>query len=177
MEVLDAIKQRKSIRRYLDKKVPEKLIRELIDAARLAPSGCNKQGARYKVISDRDTIRMLKDNGVYTQDFVYTAPVLILCCYDRTAYPVQKKEGRDSIYGTGHIVRGIRDLSIASSFLVLRAEELGLGTCYVGWMDKPKAKRLLDIPDNVEILFTITAGYSADGSKETPRKTTEEILL
>lgn len=177
MDVNSAIEKRKSIRKYLDKSVSDKIINELIEAARLAPSGSNKQGARYRITKDKAEIDKLRKNNIYTQEFVYTAPLLIHCCWDKTAYPKQKKEGEDGVYGTDHILRGVRDLSIASSFIVLRAQELGLGTCYIGWMDKKKAKKVLNLPDNIEILFTITIGYPGEEGKPRVRKSKEEIIL
>lgn len=177
MDVKKAIEKRRSIRKYQDKEVPDNLIKELIDAARLAPSGCNRQGARYKVITDKEIIQKLKQNKVYPQDFVYTAPVLILCCYDNTAYPEKGEKEDDKVYGTEKITRSVRDLSIASSFIVLRATELGLGTCYVGWMDKEKTKKILNLPEELEVQFTIAVGYPAEQPEPTTRKNVDDILL
>lgn len=177
MDVKEAIQKRKSVRKYQDKIVSEDLVHELIEAGRLAPSGCNRQGARYKAIVDKETIEKLKENKIFPQAFVYTAPVLILCCYDKTAYPETGEKEDDKFYGTECITRSVRDLSIASSFIVLRATELGLGTCYVGWMDKEKVKRVLDLPLNIEILFTITVGYPDGEANPTSRKSINEIMI
>jgi len=177
MDVKKAIGKRRSIRKYKTNGISDNLVKELINAARLAPSGSNRQGARYKVISDKGTIQKLRESRIYPQGFVYTAPVLIICCYDKSAYPRQGEEGDDKFYGTEHVVRAIRDLSIASSFIVLQATELGLGTCYVGWMDKEKIKKILDLPESVEALFTITVGYPAEQPEPTPRKSINEITV
>lgn len=100
-----------------------------------------------------------------------------MCCYDKESYPEQKQEGNDSLYGTNHITRAIRDMSIASSFITLRATSLGLGTCYVGWMNKKKAKQILEIEERYEVLFVITIGYPDEKGKERKRLNIEEILL
>jgi len=138
MDVKKAIKKRKSIRKYKNKEVSDKLIKEIIDAARLAPSGNNTQPSRYYIIKDIATKTKLKENKVFSQDFVYTAPTIIVCCTDPTTYTKHIKE-RDA----ANEIRAIRDLSIASSFLVLRATELNLGTCYVGRLKAEKIKKIL----------------------------------
>ncbi len=138
MDVIKAIEDRRSIRNYEDKEISDDLIREVIDAARLAPSGNNTQPSTYYAIKDSEIKSRLKENNVFAQDFVYTAPVIIVCCADPTKY-TKHVEGRDST----NEMRAIRDLSIASSYLVLRATELGLGTCYVGWLKAEKIKEFL----------------------------------
>ncbi len=172
MDVKQAITERKSIRKYDSRPVSDEIITELIDAARLAPSGCNVQGSYYKIVKG-EGINILKDKEIFPQDFVYDAPVIILCCYDKEAYPEQKNVS----YGTDPVTRSIRDLSIASSFIVLRATELGLGSCYVGWMEKMKVKKILDIPKNIDVLFAITVGYPAEDPKPTVRKDIKEIMI
>ena len=163
MDVKKAIEKRRSIRRYKNKKISDDIIKELINAARLAPSGRNRQGARYKVIVDKETIQRLKQNKIYEQDFVYTAPLLIICCYDNNVY-------------SQHI-KAMRDVSIASSFIIIQATELKLGTCYVALMDTKKAKKILNLPENIEILFTITVGYTSEKIGSVNRKNINEILL
>ena len=77
MDVKEAIKKGRSIRAYKDKPVPDDLINELIDAARLAPSGNNAQPWMFKIIKSKQEKDKLKKNKIFVQDFVYTAPVLI----------------------------------------------------------------------------------------------------
>ena len=164
MNVKEAIEKRRSIRKYDDKEVTEEVLRELIDAARLAPSGNNAQPWYFKIVTSAEDKKKLKDSNMYPQDFVYTAPVLIICCADPSVYPAG-----EFIKGMDHPnqVRAIRDLSLACENLVLRAVELGLGTCYIGWMDKEKVKDLLDIPKDYIVPYTITVGYPAGGAGET----------
>ena len=172
MDVKEAISKRRSIRKYQRKEVPLDLIRELIDAARLAPSGSNAQPCRYYLVKDNETREKLKGNQIFEQDFVYQAPVLIVCCSDLQSY-------RQGIKGWSeeNENRALRDLSIASAFLVLRATELGLATCYVGWMKKDRIKDVLDIPRNYIVPFVIAVGYANEQPKPLPRKSIDEVLL
>lgn len=172
MDVRKAIEERRSIRKYDGREVSDELVKELIDAARLAPSGNNAQPSRYLVIRDDETKSKLKKNNIFVQDFVYEAPVIIACCTDPSVYS-KNVEGLDSSDET----RAIRDLSIASAFLVLRATELGLGTCYVGWIDKEKIKDVLGISKENLVPYVITVGYSDEKVRPIPRKDISEILL
>ncbi len=172
MDVKEAIRQRRSVRRYEDKALSDDIIRELVDAARLAPSGNNAQPSRFLVVSDEKTKSVLRENKVFVQDFVCKAPAIIVCCADPNAY-------RKNIRGIDNTdeVRAIRDLSIASSFMVLRATDLGLGTCYVGWVDEKKIKETLNIPGEYLVPYVISVGYPAEQPRPTSRKGTDEIML
>lgn len=170
MNVKKAILERKSIRKYKKDMPSDKQIFEVLDAARLAPSGTNAQPCRYKIIKSEKEKDLLKKDNIMKQNFVYDAPVLIVCCADPNVY---KKTSFDS----ENEVRAIRDLSIASSFLVLRATELGLGTCYIGWIDKEKIKETLDLPRNFVVPFIITLGYSGEDRKILQKKDLKDLLL
>lgn len=172
MDVKKAIETRRSIRKYQDKKVPENIITELIDAARLAPSGNNAQPSRFFIVNNEATINKLKQYEIFKQDFVYTAPVIIVCCADPTAYTKHTAGVDDE-----NRIRAIRDLPIASSFLVLRATELGLGTCFVGWVEKEKIKNVLNIPREYIVLYVITVGYPDEKLESRSRKNIDEIII
>ena len=172
MDVKEAIAKRRSIRKYQRKEVPLDLIRELIDAARLAPSGSNVQPGRYYLVKDSETKEKLRKNQIFQQDFVYQAPALIVCCSDIQSY-AQGVKG----WSEENENRALRDLSIASAFLVLRATELGLATCYVGWMKKDKIKDVLDIPRHYLVPFVIAVGYANEQPRPLPRKSIDEIFV
>ena len=172
MNVKEAIEKRQSVRSYKDKNIPEKVLNEVLDAARLAPSGNNAQPSRFYVVKTEEDKKKLKENDIFHQDFVYEAPAIIVCCSDPTAYP-KNKDGWDSEDET----RAVRDISIASSFLVLRATELGLGTCYIGWVKKEEIKKVLGIPEKYVVPYVIPIGYPDEEPDERGRKPLEEIIL
>jgi nitroreductase len=172
MDVKDAIEARRSIRKYKDKPVPDDLVTEMIDAARLAPSGNNTQPSRYLIIKDESVKQKLRDNDIILDKWVYTAPIIIVCCTDPQAFTKSVKGWDDY-----NEIRAIRDLAIASSYLVLRATELGLGTCYCGWIKKDKIKDVLDIPRHMIVPYIITVGYADESPGPRPRNGIEEIML
>lgn len=172
MDVKEAIESRRSIRKYENRNISDDVIKTVIDAARLAPSGNNSQPWTYHVIKDIETKERLRENEIFSQAFVYTAPVIIVCCGDDKAY-TKHVEHRD----LPNEVRTIRDISIASAFLTLRATELGLGSCYIGWLKAEKLKEMLNIPKHKVVPYVITMGYPAENPNPKPRKSIDEILL
>ena len=176
MQVKEAIKKRRSIRKYQDKEISQEIIDELIEAARLAPSGNNIQPWKFKIIKDREVIEKLRKEDIFKQDFVYNAPLIIVCCADPDLYLKVKPSPASSVDDLNEL-RAVRDLSIACQNMVLRAVELGLGSCYIGWMEKEKIKQVLDIPMKFVAPYSICFGYSDEDSKEKKKKSKEEILL
>jgi nitroreductase len=178
MSVKTIIQKRRSIRKYQDKKVSDIIVRELIDAARLAPSAYNAQPSRFFVVKSFAIKQKLKDNKIFKQDFVYTAPIIIVCCADQSVFP---RERFESVYSNPHEIGGklgaVRDLSIATQNLVLMATELGLGTCYVGLVKRDKIKEILDIRKNFVVPFVITVGYPTEKPKPTPRNELGKLIL
>ena len=86
MDVKEAIKIRKSIRKYRDKEVSADVVKELLEAARLAPSAKNKQSHKYFIVQDHETKDGLRKKDSFRQEFVYTAPLIIVCCADPSLY-------------------------------------------------------------------------------------------
>ncbi|MBW2988188.1 nitroreductase [Candidatus Woesearchaeota archaeon] len=170
MDVKEAIEKRKSIRAYQARDVPKEIVLELIDAARLAPTGKNIQPLRIKVLG-KATIERLKQAQVFPQEFVYTAPVILICYGNPDVY---LEKYPDSTYEQ-NVLRTMRDISIQTAFLMLRATELGLGSCYIGRMDKEKAKELLGIPKSYVLAYAITLGYPAEEGRPRARLELEEL--
>ena len=172
MDVKKAIETRRSIRKYLDKDVPENIMRELIESARLAPSGNNAQPWKFSIVSDNKIKESFRKNNVFPQDWVYSSPAIIVCYSDPKEYK-KNVEGIDD----SNKIRALRDLSIASSYIVLRATELGLGTCYVGWRNEEKIKDILSIPEDYILPYVITVGYPDEKPISRPCKNIDEIVI
>jgi nitroreductase len=194
MDVKEAIGTRRSIRWYDGRPVPAEVITEVLDAARRAPSGCNAQPWRFYVVQDPKTLELLKRDEAFPQAFVYKAPAIVVCCGDATDYagryggenqvedgtvPADPRERRamfNIVMGKNNL-RTIRDVSIASAFMVLRATELGLGTSYIGLINEAAIHKALEIPEKLVIPFVITMGYPARIPSRTPRKELRDIWI
>lgn len=164
MDVLDAIRTRRSIRSYLPDEVERDKLDQVLEAARLAPSGANRQAWRFVVVRDAGIRRQLA--GVTRgQDFVADAPVVIAAVStDPTATT-----------GSGEPAHRI-DISIAVDHMTLAAHGLGLGTCWVGAFDQRGAERVLKVPRTAEVVVLLTLGYPARDGVFRGRKSIEEIV-
>jgi len=168
------VRSRRSIRRYLEKPVEREKILTCIEAARLAPSADNVQPWRFLIIDDPELKSQLANevfSGIYfISKFAAKAPVLImiLARLDIIANRIGKQIQNIHFY--------LIDTGIAGEHIVLQAEELGLGTCWIGWFNSRKARRFLKIPRKYKIVSLMAMGYyEKRPPKEKKRKKLEEI--
>ncbi len=198
MELMDIITMRRSIRKFTPDPVPDDLIDQMLEAARLAPSGSNTQPWRFVVIRS-EAVRHRLD-AVTPYKFAVKAPVIIACCADTTA--LNKRGQRikelldtgaltdvdmddpnssqykgsliDAISATGYLAMNV---AIAVEHMVLRATELGLGTCWIGRFDPEQTRQILDLPDSLQVITLLPTGWPAQAPSQRPRLSREEILL
>jgi len=114
MELLDAMKARRSIRKFKSDPVPETLITQLIEAARLAPSGSNVQPTRFVVIKS-DAVRAQLSDAT-PLPFVSQAPVVIACCVDAESLGGMATRARE-------LKEAIEDTSRAGRRLILKVPD------------------------------------------------------
>lgn len=128
MDVFEAINERKSIRRYKETKIEDEKLEKILESARIAPSAANRQKWKFLVVKNQETRNKLIEaaNG---QKFVGQAPITIVACSTES----------ERIMPCGQYAYTV-DLSIAVSFMILEAIELGLGICWLGLMMKIKLK-------------------------------------
>jgi len=155
MNVMDAIRKRKSVRAYDNRPVEEDRLNAVLEAGRLAPSASNRQEWRFVVVRDAETRKRLAQ-AAGNQGFVGRAPVVIAACA-RTDGHVMK---------CGQPCYPI-DVAIALDHMTLAAVELGLGTCWIGHFDERKVKEILGIPDEIRVVELMPLGYPADPSAVT----------
>jgi nitroreductase len=171
-EILEA---RRSIRGYTSQPVKEEDIKAIFEAARVAPSACNSQTWRFIAVTDRTVIHKIAQDGmlpVVRNAWIETAPLIFVGCsqLDILANRI------------GSLVTGIEyyqiDLGIAMEHIVLKATELGLGTCWVGRFNEKKIKEILEIPKTIKVLALLSVGYpkEKDVKPVKKRKPLEEIF-
>jgi nitroreductase len=172
MEVLEAIKKRRSIRKFKEDYIADKLIDEIIDAGRLAPSGSNRQPLQVVILTSEDIRKRLQENGAFGQEFVHKSPAILVIhgdpeIYEKGAGPGLKGKGKE---------RCLRDLSIASGFMALRAADLGLASIWIGLMDREVLKKELKIPDKNILPFILCLGYPDEEPAPLSRKPLAEVI-
>lgn len=164
MEVKEAILQRYSVRNYLEKPVPEDLLLEILDLARMAPSARNSQ--LWKIIVVRE--KKLREElmvASFNQSFIAQAPVVL-------AGVSLKPEWIMTCEVPAYAV----DLAIVFDHITLMATSLGLGTCWIGAFSQPKVKKILDIPEEYKVMGLLPLGYPAFQVLKKKRKELEDLI-
>jgi len=175
MEVLEAIKTRRSIRKYKTTPVDDKTLELILEAARWAPSWGNTQCWRLIVVSDDGIKNRLADTLDATNpamDAIRQAPLLIVAC----------AELGKSGYREGELVTDkgdwfMFDVALAMQNLVLTAHSLGLGTVHTGRFDAKKAADILEVPQGYCVVEMTPLGYPDQVRDPRPRKELSEIVF
>jgi nitroreductase len=164
MEVKEAILKRSSIRAYEEKPVPMEILVQVLEAARLAPSGRNSQSWKFIIVRD-DERRQAIGRAAGGQPHVHTAPVII------AAVATDPEE----IMPCGILAYPV-NLAIAIDHMTLAAVDLGLGTCWIGAFSQEEVKKILEVPGKYKIVSLLTLGYSGETGRPKARKSLEEII-
>ena len=164
MNVIEAIKTRRSVRSYQDKPVEPEKLQQILEAARLAPSACNFQEWKFIVVQDAGTRQALV-KACHDQAFIAQAPIVIAAC----------STNPNRLMASGQPAAAV-DLAIAVDHMTLAAVELGLGTCWIGAFDAPAVAKLLSVPADAVVVHVLPLGYAAKSSSARPRKSAAEII-
>jgi nitroreductase len=207
LTVWEAIKTRRSIRRFAPDDIPEEMIGQMLEAARLAPSASNRQPWRFLVVRDKET-RTELSRICLGQTFIEEAPVVIVCFgdFERYSDAARKKRRQESVdSGVASTASGrfadpefiayldslpvppheqlitpvVANTYIAIEHLVLMATALGLSTCWIGaFEDRAEINRLLGLNDTLLAVAVVPVGYPAGKiPPPRPRLSLDEILV
>ena len=194
MEFDTVIDKRRSIRRFLPEPVSDEMIHKLIEAARVAPSGSNIQPWRFVVVRSAEVKDQLREATVFR--FVLKAPVLLVCCADLTALETRSARvmelfesgAFENVELDGEYTSPERNqeqnlsylsmnVGIAVTYLMLKAVDLGLGTCWIGAFDPVKTKEILKLDTNLHVVALLPVGYPVKIPAPRPRFSLEELLV
>ncbi|UCD30471.1 MAG: nitroreductase family protein [Planctomycetota bacterium] len=152
MDVMQAIKTRRSVRAYSSKPIPTDVMQRMRQALRYAPSACNIQPWHFILVTDSDLRRKVAQAS-RDQMWMADAPVIVVAC----AYPEHAYK-----YMGGYGNSADLDAAIALDHLTLAAVVEGLGTCWIGAFSEPQVKKLLKVPEQVKIVAMTPLGYPAE---------------
>jgi len=157
MNVYDAIVKRRSIRRFKQKPVSSEILRKLVNAGRLAPSGANLQPCEYIIVQDRELVNKvfgtlkwagyISPEGNPKEGEQPVAYIVVLL----------NREKRES--------GGEHDASASIANILLTAMEENIGTCWIGSIDRTSLRRILKIPDKCIIDSVLALGYPNESPK------------
>jgi len=152
--IYEKIASRRTIRKYKQKNVPKEVLVRCVDAARLSPSGANRQPLKYIIINDEELLEpvfsTLRYAG-YLPDYKHSEDekpkAYIVMLLDKT---ISKDPGHDA---------GIAAMSIS-----MVAHDEGLGSCMLGAVDRERLREVLKVPNSLDIVLVISLGYPAETS-------------
>jgi nitroreductase len=151
------VRKRRSIRKYKDKEIPRDLLDDILEMARLAPSGANKQPWQLVVVTDPKTkmglVPICKE-----QKFVGECSAFIAAIDDSGQKWVKV------------------DVAIALEHIALAAVEHGLGTCWIGAFDPEKMASYLGVPSGKQVTVCMTLGYPDEDPVARPRKEMKKLV-
>lgn len=174
MELKEAIMSRRSIRKFTDYYVNDEEIKEIIEAARWAPSWSNTQAWTFIIIREKNIIEQISDTFSKTNPARHcarTASVLIAACAKKGLAGCRSGTELTCINNWFMF-----DLGLAVQNLCLRAHDMGLATVIVGLLDHQSCKSIVSMPNDYEVVVIIPIGKSAEEDRKAPpRKTIDSM--
>lgn len=150
--IYDKITSRRTIRKYARKNVPKETLLRCVDAARLSPSGANRQPLKYIVVNDHELLKEVFTTlswAGYLPDYQPSKEEMpkayIIILLDKN---IRKNPGHDA--------------GIAAMTISIVAHDEGLGSCILGAVDREKLRKILNIPDSLDIILVVALGYPAE---------------
>jgi len=157
MELDNAIKKRRSVRKYSSKKVSMNYIAEICDSARYAPMAGNIFSLKLIIVSDNDKKKKIAD-ACFEQKFIADASCLIVVCSDENLV-VKSYEDAGKTF-----VR--QQAGAAIENMLLKITSLGLSSCWIGAFDEKALKKILEIPEKIQIEAVLPVAYASDKTNE-----------
>jgi nitroreductase len=198
VELSDVIASRRSIRKFREDDISADTVRLLLDAARLAPSGSNLQPARFIVAQSPTAKEALGRCTPYK--FIVKASVIFVCCADLTAITTRERrlggllqegafEGVDIDMNDASITTSAimdeeavkaylsMNVAIAVEHIVLKAIDLGLGSCWLGRFDRDKVREYLALDESIYPVVLLPVGHPDQSPKARPRFALDKFVL
>lgn len=198
MELTDVIAGRHSIRKFKPESISDEKIQLLLTAARLAPSGSNLQPWRFIVAKSPEAKELIGQSTPF--NFITKAAVIFVCCADLTAISNREKriielEQADAFRDTGIDVSDllaykstvlddaairsylVMNVAIAVEHIVLKAVDLGLGSCWIGRFDGKVIRQVLRLDKNIFPVVLLPVGYADQSPRQRPRLAVEQLVI
>src|ERR1035437_9990248 len=170
LTVMEAIRQRRSIRNFKSDPVPQEAVDIILEAARLAPSGTNRQPWRFQLITDHALRERIFNEACFGAKHILEAPLMIVCGSELLAYVKGNKlapsgpqlfgaESEDWDTLKTYLPDAQMNTAIAIEHMVLAATSVGLGTCWVQRVRPGQLAKILEWPRHTVVLTLLLVGY------------------
>ncbi len=184
LSVIEAIRTRRSVRHFKPDPVPAEIIDQMLEAARLAPSGSNRQPWRFQVITEMGLREKVFQEATFGSKHIREAPLLIVCGSELLSYvkgnrlapaaSVLAAESDDWESLKPFLADAQMNTAIAIEHMALMAAALGMGTCWIQRIKPGQVAKLLGWPRHVVALCLLLVGYPAEDIPATPRLPLDE---
>jgi nitroreductase len=154
MDTIQTIRARRSVHKFLDKKIPDEVLYAILEAGHCAPAAGNYTNWRFLVIENEEQ-RKLIGKAAMKQDWVARAPIIVIVCSDTIAIAKAFGERAKKFYS-------IQNVAAATENMLLAATNFGIGSCWVGAFAETPLRKEFQIPDDIEIHAIIPLGYPAE---------------
>lgn len=150
MDFLTMARERYSVRSFKDEPISEEHMNKILEAANIAPTGCNYQPQRIYVVTSEEGIAKL--NSV--SKCIFGANTVLIFTYNKDeAWKNRLEEG---------VCSGVQDVSIVATHVMLEAWELGVGSCWVNFFAPSKLHEVMGLPENEEVVCIMPMGYPSE---------------
>jgi nitroreductase len=168
-DVLDAMRERRSVRRFQSRPIPDATVGRLLESAVLAPSAGNMQAWHFYVVKDNQRRQALAAAS-HRQLFVAQAPVTLVVCAD-----LRRSENRYGERGVNLYV--LQDTAAAVQNILLAATAFGLATCWIGSFEEDRVAEIVGAdPAVLRPVAVIPVGYPAEKPPERPRRPVDDVI-
>ena len=168
MDVFECIRTRRSIRKYKDKQVPWDNIVTILQAGKYAPSAGNLQNWKFIVVKG-DAKRNAIAKACLDQEWIETAPIHIVM--------IGEPQKAERYYGArGRRLYTIQGVAAAVENMLLTAHSLGLGSCWIGAFDDDELRRIVGLPEQVDVHAVVVVGYADENPEVPPKNRIEHVM-
>jgi nitroreductase len=168
LELFEAIKNRRSIRQFTNQTVPDEMVNQLVEAARMTPTAGNAQPYQLVIVRQPEQKQRLSQ-AAYGQKQLQTASVVFVVCADL-------KRAQEAYGERGRSLYCIQDTAAVTQTVLLAAHSLGLGTCWIGAFKEDEVKTVINAPEDMRPVAMIPVGYPAESPSSRPRRLTSEFV-
>ena len=174
--MIKEIENRRSIRKYLEKEVETEKLTQILESARLAPSGSNTQPWHFIIVREKGLKEELAAAD-HNQRWMLNAPVFIVCVADIAC----RLEDTKNLYldensPEPELKQIIRDTAAAIEHILLEAEHTGLSACWTAWFKQADIRTILNIPNDKYVCGIIPLGYGDEAPGGRPRRKLEDMV-
>ena len=167
MPILEIIKNRRSVREFQKKEIPDEIIDKLIEALIWAPSAGNLQSRKFYFVFNQEMKKKLAEAAL-GQNFIVEAPLVIIGCTDDKITWRYGERGKN--------LYSICDVSASIQNMILLVHEQGLGTCWIGAFDEKEVIKILNLAENLRPIAIVPVGYPSEKPSVPARISKKEAI-